>query len=80
MQIIVLRTKNHLAESDFLFSACFSHFLSTTGNKGGLKGNKDLLFWGVFSLLARFPIAKIRNRLSCRGTKWNHFDGDIAAG
>gem|GEM_PF-5733758 len=34
MQIIVLRTKNHLAESDFLFSACFSHFLSTTRNKG----------------------------------------------
>ena len=77
MQIIVLRTKNHLAESDFLFSACFSHFLSTTGHKGGYK---DLLFWGVFSLLARFPIAKIRNRLSCRGTKWNHPDGDIAAG
>lgn len=26
--------KNHLAESDFLFSACFSHVLSTTQNKG----------------------------------------------
>jgi len=35
---------------------------------------------GCFSLLARFSITKIRNRLSCRGTKWNHPDGDIAAG